>query len=128
MSKPKVPRKMKVIIREYVLNEIPKIFAPDVVVNIPEWYLTDEVYNLIYESWKRDCLIKEQKSSFLNELYKRARGKHIYQKFDIDANMEFDEHVFESNYQESIHNTKYSHLFRPGPVREMSRVPKKVSK
>lgn len=119
MSKSKVPRKMKAVIKEYVLHEVPKIFAPDEVVNIPEFYLTDEVYQLIYESWKRDCLIQEQKSRYLNELYKRARGRHVYQKYDIDQNLQFDEHVFESYHKTNKDQSPYSHLFRPSSVRKM---------
>ena len=115
----KVPKKYKKIIKEYVLEEVPKIFAPEQVINIPEWYLTDEVMQLIYDSLERECLIKEQKSAFLNNLYKRARGKYNYQKHYIDPCLTFDEHVFESYHQTDKDQSKYAHLFRPSPVRKM---------
>lgn len=115
----KVPRKFKKIIKEYVLEEVPKIFAPDIVVNIPEWYLTDAVYELIYRSWQEECLIKEQKSDFLEKLYQRARGKYEYQMYDIDSNLTFDEHVFESYHQADKDKSRYSHLFNTSPVRKM---------
>lgn len=115
----KVPRKYKKIIKEYVLTEVPKIFGPEDVINIPEWYLTDAVMELIYRSWEEECLIKEQKSDFLEKLYQRARGKYEYKKYDIDANLEFDEHVFETYHPTDKDKSKYAHLFRPGSVRKM---------
>lgn len=119
MSKSKVPHKFKKIIKEYVLVEVPKIFGPEDVINIPEWYLTDAVMELIYRSWEEECLIKEQKSDFLEKLYQRARGKYEYQKYDIDSNLQFDEHVFETYHKTDKDKSRYSHLFRPSPVRKM---------
>lgn len=118
MSNTKVPKKYKKIIKEYVLVEVPKIFPEDVI-NIPEWYLTDAVIELIYRQWEEQCLIKDQRSDFLEKLYQRSRGKYEYKKYDIDANLEFDEHVFESYHKTYQDKSRYSHLFRPSPVRKM---------
>lgn len=115
----KLPKKYKKIIKEYVLTEVPKIFSPEDVVNIPEWFLTEPIMELIFASWERECLIKEQKSAFLENLYQRARGKYEYQKYDIDANLEFDEHVFETYHKTDKDKSKYAHLFRPSTLRKM---------
>lgn len=115
MAKKRVSKKFRQIIQEYVLVEVPKMF-PDV--NIPEWFLTDEVYDLIYRSWERDCLIKEQKSLFLEELYKRARGRHVYQKYDIDPSLEFDlDNVPKPNNTKSRKQSEYARLFRTSTMR-----------
>lgn len=88
MAKSKVPHFYKVVIKEYLMYEIPKIFDKT---NIPDFYVTKEVIELVYESWKRDCLIQEQKSDFLKKLYNRARKRHKRYDMLIPIDMSFIE-------------------------------------
>lgn len=115
----RISKKYKMIIKEYLLNEVPKIFGPDDIVNIPEFYLTDEVFQLVYDSWKRDCLLKQIRSDFLDNLYKRARGRYNYQTYSIDPNLLFDENVSQSNYKNGKKHSRCSDLQRSSSLRQM---------
>lgn len=127
VKRKRISNKYKMIIKEYLKNEVPKIFGPEELVNIPEFYLTDEVFQLVYDSWQRDCLLKQIRSDFLENLYKRARGRYTYQTHNIDPNLLFDENVPQSNNKNGKKHSKCADLQRSGSLWQMSGMFEEVS-